>query len=77
MSKPIHISTMADMLMKPDPVDLVVMTKDGRVLELNNCIGLKFDKYKGIRRVKLLDSGQIRCIRDILILKINGCDVML
>lgn len=77
MSKPIHISTMADMLMKPDPVDLVVMTKDGRVLELNNCIGLKFDKYKGTRRVKLLDSGQIRCIRDILILKINGCDVML
>lgn len=65
------------MLMKPDPVDLVVMTKDARVLELNNCIGLKFDKYKGTRRVKLLDSGQIRCIRDILILKINGCDVML
>lgn len=63
--------------MKPDPVDLVVMTKDGRVLELNNCIGLKFDKYKGTRRLKLLDSGQIRCIRDILILKINGCDVML
>jgi hypothetical protein len=68
---------MADMLMKPDPVDLVVMTKDARVLELNNCIGLKFDKYKGTRRVKLLDSGQIRCIRDILILKINGCEVML
>ena len=65
------------MLMKPDPVDLVVMTKDARVLDLNNCIGLKFDKYKGTRRVKLLDSGQIRCIRDILILKINGCDVML
>ena len=68
---------MADMLMKPDPVDLVVMTKDGRVLNINNCIGLKFDKYKGIRRVKQLDSGQIRTIRDILILKINGCEVML
>ena len=77
MSKPIHISTMADMLMKPDPVDLVVMTKDGRVLNINNCIGLKFDKYKGTRRVKQLDSGQIRTIRDILILKINGCEVML
>ena len=65
------------MLMKPDPVDLVVMTKDGRVLNINNCIGLKFDKYKGTRRVKQLDSGQIRTIRDILILKINGCEVML
>lgn len=68
---------MADMLMKPDPVDLVVMTKEGRVLNINNCIGLKFDKYKGLRHVKQLDSGQIRTIRDILILKINGCEVML
>lgn len=77
MSKPIHMSTMADMLMKPDPVDLVVLDKTGRILELNNCIGLKFDKYKGTRRVKLLTSGQIRTIRDILVLKINGCEVML
>jgi len=68
---------MADMLMKPDPVDLVVMTKDGRVLELNNCIGLKFNKYKGTRQIKMLSSGQIRTVRDILILKINGCEVML
>ncbi len=71
------MSTAADMLMKPDPVDLVVMTKGGRVLELNNCIGLKFDKYKGTRRIKMLSSGQIRTIRDILIMKINGCEVML
>jgi hypothetical protein len=68
---------MADMLMKPDPVDLVVMTKDGRVLNINNCIGLKFNKYKGTRQIKQLDSGQIRSVRDILILKINGCEVML
>lgn len=65
------------MLMQPDPVDLVVMTKDGRILNFNNCIGLTFDRYKGTRRVKLLDSGQTRCIRDILILKINGCEVMI
>lgn len=71
------MSTVADMLMKPDPVDLVVLTMDGRVLELNNCIGLKFDKYKGTRRIKMLASGQIRTIRDILIMKINGCEVML
>jgi len=74
--KYIHVSTMADMLMKPDPVDLVVLTKDGRVLFLNNCIGLRFDRYTGMRRIKLLDSGQIRTVRDILILKINGCEVM-
>ena len=65
------------MLKRPDPVDLVVLAKDGRVMYLNNCIGLKFDQYKGTRRVRLLDSGQIRCIRDILIMSINGCEVMI
>lgn len=64
------------MLMKPEPVDLVVLDKSGRILELNNCIGLKFDKYRGTRRVKMLASGEIRTIRDILVMKINGCDVM-
>ena len=67
---------MVDMLMKPEPVDLVVLDKSGRILELNNCIGLKFDKYRGTRRVKMLASGEIRTIRDILVMKINGCDVM-
>lgn len=65
------------MLKRPDPVDLVVLAKDGRVMYLNNCVGLKFDLYKGTRRVRLVDSGQIRCIRDILIMSINGCEVMI
>lgn len=77
MARPIHISTMADMLMRPEPVDLVVLTKNGRILELNNCIGLKFDKYKGTRRIKMLTSGEIRTVRDILIMSINGCEVMI
>lgn len=68
---------MADMLMRPEPVDLVVLTKEGRVLELNNCIGLKFDKYKGTRRIKMLTSGEIRTVCDILIMSINGCEVMI
>lgn len=68
---------MCDMLMKPDPVDLVVLSKDGRVLQLDNCIGLTFDRYRGTRRVKLLSSGQCRTIRDCLVMSINGCEVML
>ena len=63
--------------MRPEPVDLVVLTKKGRILELNNCIGLKFDKYKGTRRIKMLTSGEIRTVRDILIMSINGCEVMI
>lgn len=77
MAQRIHITTMRDMLKRPDPVDLVVVTKDGRVLALNNCVGLKFDLYKGTRRIKMLDSGQIRTVRDILILSVNGCEVMI
>ncbi len=77
MAQRIHISTMREMLKRPDPVDLVVLAKDGRVLRLDNCVGLKFDLYKGTRRIKLLSSGQIRTIRDILILSINGCEVMI
>lgn len=68
---------MCDMLMKPDPVDLVVLSKDGRVLQLDNCIGLTFDRYRGTRRVRLLSSGQCRTIRDCLVMSINGCEVML
>lgn len=68
---------MCDMLMKPDPVDLVVLSKDGRVLQLDNCIGLTFDRYRGTRRVRLLSSGQCRTIRDCLVMSINGCEVMI
>lgn len=65
------------MLESPDPVDLVVLDKSGRVLKLDNCVGLKWDMYRGTRRVKLLSSGQIRTIRDILVMSINGCEVMI
>lgn len=67
---------MREMLKQPDPVDLVVLTADGRVLHLDNCIGLKFDLYKGTRRIKMLQSGQIRTIRDILVISVNGMEVM-
>ena len=76
MPKRIHITTMREMLKQPDPVDLVVLTADGRVLHLDNCIGLKFDLYKGTRRIKMLQSGQIRTIRDILVISVNGMEVM-
>ena len=77
MAQRIHLSTMSEMLSRPDPVDLVVLTKEGRVLTLENCVGLKYDKYRGTRRIKMLSSGQIRTIRDILVMSINGCEVMI
>ena len=60
-----------------DPVDLKVWAKDGRVLELCNCIGLRYNFRSGTRQVKLLTSRQIRTIRDVLMFEINGLTIYL
>ena len=73
----VHLSTARKMLESPDPVNLKVWTKAGEILELRNCVSLRFDFYKGTRRVKLLDSRQIRQIRDTLIFSINDMEVFL
>lgn len=73
----IHLSTARKMLDSPDPVNLKVLTSKGEILELNNCVSLRFDFYKGTRRMKLLDSRQIRQIRDVCIIAINDMEVFL
>ena len=73
----IHISTAQQMMLRPDPVDLVVFKSDGSLLYYNNVISLKFDFYKGMRRIKFLRSNEIRTIRDVCISKINGLEVFL
>ncbi len=60
-----------------DPVDLKVWAKDGRVLHLQNCIGLRYNFRSGTRQVKLLTSRQIRTIRDVLMFEINGLTIYL
>ena len=77
MPKAVHLTTAQQMLQMPDPVDLTVLNKDGQLLCLNNCIGLKYTPYTGTRRVKMLNSGQIRQIRDCLIIEINGMPVFM
>ncbi len=73
----IHITTAQQMMLRPDPVDLVVFKSDGSLLYYNNVISLKFDFYKGTRRIKFLRSNEIRTIRDVCISKINGMEVFL
>ena len=65
------------MLDAPEPVDLKVWKRSGEILELKNCVSLRFDFYKGTRHIKLLDSRQIRQIRDACIFSINGLEVFL
>ncbi len=77
MNPRIHISTALHLLESPEPVNMTVLRKDGTLMELNGCISLHTDKYKGTRRVKMLRSGEIRMIRDCLILTLNGMELML
>ena len=73
----IHITTAQAMLNAPDAVDLTVWKSDGSIMQLNNCISLKYNFYAGTRTIKLLKSNQIRTIRDVCIFQINGLSVFL
>ena len=77
MSKAIHISTLRKMLQAGDPVDLSVWKSNGEILHYRTAVPLRDDFYKGTRRIKLLDSREIRTIRDVCIFEINGMEVFL
>lgn len=77
MPNAVHISTLRKMLAAGDPVDLRLWTKKGEIQSYSNCISLSFDFYGGTRSIKLLNSGQIRSVRDVCIFEINGLPVML
>ena len=50
---------------------------DGSILELRNCISLRYSFYGGWRNVKILSSGECRKIRDCCIFRVNDCEVFL
>lgn len=73
----VHINTARAMLAAGDPVDLKVWKADGSILELKNCVSLRYSWYGGWRNIKILASGQMRRIRDCCIFSINGLEVFL
>ena len=77
MSKAIHITTACTMLNSGDPVDISVWKANGSILELRNCISLRYNFYGGWRNVKILSSGECRKIRDCCIFRVNDCEVFL
>ena len=77
MAQSIHISTLRKMLKAGDPVDIKLWVKSGEIQEWRNCIPLRYNFYKGTRQMKLLDSRQIRQVRDVCIFEINGLEVFL
>ena len=46
MARSIHISTARTMLNSGDPVDISVWKSDGSILELRNCISLRYSFTK-------------------------------
>ena len=77
MAQSIHISTLRRMLKAGDPVDIKLWTKSGEIQCWRNCIPLRYNFYQGTRQMKLLDSRQIRQVRDVCIFEINGIPVHL
>ena len=77
MANSIHISTLRRMLKAGDPVDIKLWTKSGEIQEWKNCIPLRYNFYKGTRQIKLLNSGQIRQLRDVCVFEINSMEVYL
>lgn len=75
--KAIHISTALHMLQSPEPLDLTIVTSKGEVRTYSGVIGLNAQHYAGTRNIKFTASGQIRKIRDCLILAVNGLPVFL
>ena len=77
MAQAIHITTMRQMLKSGDPVDIKLWTKNGQIQEYRNCISLRYNFYKGTSQIKLLNSREIRQVRDVCIFEINGLNVFL
>lgn len=77
MENKVHISTMRKMLDAPDPVTLCIWTKSGEIQTWKNCVSLRADLRTGTRNIKMLDSSQIRKVRDVCIFRINGLEVFL
>ena len=59
----------------PEPIDIRLWTRNGEIQSWHRCISLKYDFYKGTRRMKLLDSNEIRQLRDVCIFEVNGIKV--
>ena len=77
MPHAIHITTLKRMLQSPEPVDLKLWTHSGEIQCWHRCISLRYDFYKGTRRMKLLNSNEIRQLRDVCVFEINGMKVFM
>lgn len=76
MPHAIHITTLKRMLQSPEPVDIKLWTRSGEIQRWHRCISLRYDFYKGTRRMKLLDSNEIRQLRDVRVFEITDIQLL-
>ena len=76
MPHAIHITTLKRMLQSPEPVDIKLWTRSGEIHRWHRCISLRYDFYKGTRRMKLLDSNEIRQLRDVYVFEITDIQLL-
>lgn len=67
-----HISEARRIIDSGQTVNLKVWKKDGSVMELKECVGMRYNFRQGTRQIKVLASRQIRTIRDVFIFELNG-----
>ena len=72
----IHITTLKRMLQSPEPVDIKLWTRSSEIQRWHRCISLRYDFYKGTRRMKLLDSNEIRQLRDVCVFEITDIQLL-
>lgn len=77
MTSSIHLTEARKIMQRPESFSLTVLASDGRVIEIKECVSLKWDFRTGTRTLKLIPSGQIRRIRDTLIIGLNSLTVYL
>ena len=65
------------MLQSTEPVDLKLRMRSGEIQYRHRCISLRYDFYKGTRRMKLLDSNEIWQLRDTCVFEVNGMEVFM
>lgn len=73
----VHLSTARRIMEQDKPFSIKFLTADARVVEIESAVSLKWDLRTGTRTIKAIPSGQIRRIRDSLILEINSLTVYL
>ena len=79
----IHVSKLNEITERKDgsgvpvPFSFKAVTKDGRIIEGENCVVTSSNFHNRTRNVDFLDSGEIRKVRNIAFLSINDVEITL